>query len=72
MRRELFYATLAEARDELLKLADDLLQFEDPPEPWVPPKPQRVHQRLTAPRSAVLCPGFFLAATRTSSGDFSA
>ena len=32
MRREFFYATPAEARDELLKLAGDLLKFEDLPE----------------------------------------
>jgi Meiotically up-regulated gene 113 len=34
MRREFFYATPAKARGEPLKLAGDLLQFEDLPEPW--------------------------------------
>jgi hypothetical protein len=32
MRREFFYATPAEARDQLLQLAGDLLQFEERPE----------------------------------------
>jgi hypothetical protein len=32
LRREFFYATPAEARDFLLELAGDLLQFEELPE----------------------------------------